>query len=63
MSRNAKFDGKLIIHVVDNITGKPIEGALVDPGMTVDDEGVVASPFYTSSDGEGSILLSGKTHD
>jgi hypothetical protein len=50
-----KFDGKMVIRVVDDVTGKPIEGALVDPGMNVDGEGVVASPFYTSSDGEGAI--------
>jgi uncharacterized protein (TIGR03067 family) len=50
-----KFDGKLIIEVVDDATGKPIPGVLVDPGMIVLDEGVVAAPFYTSSTGKGTI--------
>jgi hypothetical protein len=49
------FNGKLVIRVVDNATGKPIEGTLVVPGMNVLDEGVVASPFHTSSAGEGTI--------
>jgi uncharacterized protein (TIGR03067 family) len=50
-----KFDGKLTIHVLDDATGKPIEGALVEPGMHVRDEGVVGPPFYTSSAGEGIV--------
>lgn len=50
-----KFDGKLLIRVVDDSTGQPIEGAFVYPGMNVLDEGVVGSPFYTSSAGEGTI--------
>ena len=41
-----KFDGKLVINVVDDVTGKPVEGALVAPDMTVEDEGVVASPLH-----------------
>lgn len=49
------FDGSLTIRVVDAATGLPIAGALVEPAMRVDDEGVVASPFYTSSAGEGSV--------
>lgn len=50
-----QFDGKLTIRVLDDATGKPIEGALVMPGMNVLEEGVVGSPFYTSSTGEGTI--------
>lgn len=49
------FDSELSVHVVDQATGQPIAGALVDPGMTVDNEGVVVSPFYTSSGGDGVV--------
>lgn len=52
---NRHFDGKLVIQVVDDVTGKPIAGALVLPGMGVLNEGVVGSPFYTSSAGKGTI--------
>jgi len=50
-----KFDSKLVIRVVDDATGKPIAGALVIPGMQVVEEGVVGTPLYTSSAGEGAI--------
>ncbi len=50
-----KFDGKITIRVLDGVTGKPIENALVEPSMNVDDEGVVAQPFRTSAAGEGTI--------
>jgi Tol biopolymer transport system component len=50
-----KFDGKVTIKVVDDATGKPIEGALVEPTVDVVDEWVVGAPFYTSSAGEGTI--------
>ena len=50
-----KFDGKVAIRVVDAVTGRPIAGALVLPGMDVLDEGVVGTPFYSSADGEGTI--------
>ncbi len=46
-----KFDGKLLINVVDNATGKPIEGALVDFSK----DGLSASPFYTSAEGKGTF--------
>lgn len=49
------FDGKLTVRVVDDATGNPIEGAVVIPRMSVFDEGVVGSPFYTSAAGEGVI--------
>lgn len=49
------FDKKIVIHVVDADTGKPIEGALVTTGMSVVGEGVVGTPFYSSSSGEGAI--------
>ncbi len=48
-----KFDARLVIRVVDDATGKPIEGALVDPrNITVGEVGVVASPVYTPASGE-----------
>ncbi len=48
-----KFNARLVIRVVDDATGKPIEGALVDPrNITVGDVGVVASPVYTPASGE-----------
>ena len=50
-----KFNGKFTIRVVDDVTGKPIAGALVQPGMTVLDECVVAPPFCTSSAGKGTV--------
>lgn len=50
-----KFDSKLVIQVVDDVTGKPIAGALVIPGMRVLDECVVGTPFYTSRNGEGIV--------
>ncbi|MEN6405651.1 MAG: hypothetical protein ABFC77_04180 [Thermoguttaceae bacterium] len=50
-----QFDGKLTVRVVDDATGHPIEGAVVTPGMSVLNEGVVGSPFYTSAAGEGVI--------
>ncbi len=45
------FDGVLKVHVVDKETGAAIVGADVSPGMTVDDEGVVADPILTLTDG------------
>jgi beta-lactamase regulating signal transducer with metallopeptidase domain/Tol biopolymer transport system component len=50
-----KFDGKLTIEVVDDVTGKPIEGALVEPSSDVLEEWLVAAPFYTSAAGKGTI--------
>jgi hypothetical protein len=49
------FDGKLVLRVVDDAKGQPIEEALIEPGMTVDDEGVVAQPLLTTSAGSGTI--------
>ncbi len=43
-----KFDGQLSVTVLDNATGKPIEGALVDTYMN----GITAPPYYTPSDGK-----------
>jgi hypothetical protein len=49
------FDGALMIRVVDDATGEPIVGALVTPSMNVEGEGVLAPPFFTSSNGEGIV--------
>jgi hypothetical protein len=54
-SGDRKFDRRVVIRVVDATTGQPIEGALVLPGMTVQEEGVVGSPFLSSSAGKGTI--------
>ena len=56
-ARDRAFDGKLRIRVVDASSGEPIEGALVYPNMDVLDEGVVGSPFYSSSAGNGTITF------
>ena len=45
------FDGVLKVRVMDKETGAAIAGADVSPGMDVDDEGVVADPILTSTDG------------
>jgi peroxiredoxin/protocatechuate 3,4-dioxygenase beta subunit len=45
------FDGVLKVRVVDQETGAPVAGAEVYPGMTVDDEGVIADPILTSTGG------------
>jgi len=55
LAEDRDFDAKVTIRVVDDTTGKPIEKALVLPGMVVLGEGVVGSPFYTSSAGEGTV--------
>jgi Tol biopolymer transport system component len=54
-SGDRNFDGRVVIRVVDANTGRPIAGATVLPGMTVQDEGVIGSPFYSSSAGKGTI--------
>jgi hypothetical protein len=46
-----KFDGKLAVIVLDNTTGKPIEGALVDSMMN----GLSAPAYLTPSDGKVTI--------
>ncbi len=49
------FDGALTVHVTERSSGKPIEGALVDPNMQVDDVSVIAIPVVTSAAGEALI--------
>lgn len=55
LERERKFDGKLVIRVLDTATGKPVEGARVNSSMHVRDEGVVGPVFRTSTDGEGTL--------
>jgi beta-lactamase regulating signal transducer with metallopeptidase domain len=50
-----KFDRELKIEVVDAVTGKPVPDALVAPSLSVLNQGVVGSPFYTSAAGKGTI--------
>jgi beta-lactamase regulating signal transducer with metallopeptidase domain len=50
-----KFDRQVKIQVVDQATAKPVPGALVQPTLSVLEQNVVGSPFYTSEDGTGSI--------
>ena len=45
------FNGVLKVRVVDKETGAAIADADVSPGMSVDDEGVIADPILTSTDG------------
>jgi hypothetical protein len=48
------FDSKLTLRVIDE-NSKPIEGALVETSMSVEDQGVVGTPFRSSASGEGTI--------
>jgi beta-lactamase regulating signal transducer with metallopeptidase domain len=50
-----KFDSQVTIEVVDAVTRKPIEGALVEVSIDVLKQWVVGPPFYTSEDGKGPI--------
>lgn len=50
-----KFDGRLVIRVVDDEKGTPIAEAVIEPGMVVQDQGVVGQPLLTSSAGAGTI--------
>jgi uncharacterized GH25 family protein len=47
------FDGALTIHVIEQGSGQPVAGALVQPGIVVDEVGMIAIPFLTSATGEG----------
>ncbi len=50
-----KFDAKVNVSVVNDVTGKPIEKALVQIFMLVEEESVVGTPIYSSADGKGTI--------
>jgi thiol-disulfide isomerase/thioredoxin len=45
------FEGNCRVLVVDADSGKPLAGVLVDPGMTVDETGVIAAPLRTDAEG------------
>ncbi len=49
------FNDTMAIQVLDEATGQPVKGALVNPYMDVDGPYMVAAPFYTSATGEGVI--------
>jgi beta-lactamase regulating signal transducer with metallopeptidase domain/thiol-disulfide isomerase/thioredoxin len=49
------FDGTLTLRVVDEATGHPIQGALVDTYMDVDGTQMIAVPLYTSAAGEAIV--------
>ena len=49
------FDGVLTVRVTARPSGQPVAGALVQPGMDVDEVGVIAIPFLTSATGEGVV--------
>lgn len=46
-----QFDGECVVSVVDDISGEPMAGVLVEPGMSLDDVGVIASPQITDEHG------------
>ncbi len=46
-----RFDGECVVSVLDDVTGEPLAGVLVDPGMSLDDVGVIASPRLTDEYG------------
>jgi hypothetical protein len=50
-----QFEGNCKVLVVDVNSGKPLAGVLIDPGMTVDETGVIAAPLRT--DAEGSAII------
>lgn len=49
------FDGAMTIRVTEHGSGQPVAGALVQPGMDVDEAGLIAIPFLTSATGEGVV--------
>jgi hypothetical protein len=56
-----QFDNRIAIRVVDSVTGKPIEHAIVLVHMNVQDQGVVGTPFYTNADGAGDLRFPAKS--
>jgi peroxiredoxin len=46
-----KFDGELKLLVVDAESGQPLDGAVIEPGMSVAGAGVVGTPMTTPKDG------------
>jgi protocatechuate 3,4-dioxygenase beta subunit len=49
------FDGAMMIRVTEHGSGQPVPGALVQPGMVVDETGLIGIPFLTSATGEGVV--------
>ena len=49
------FDGAMMIRVIEHGSGQPVPGALVEPGMVVDETGLIGIPFLTSATGEGVV--------
>jgi beta-lactamase regulating signal transducer with metallopeptidase domain/peroxiredoxin/protocatechuate 3,4-dioxygenase beta subunit/5-hydroxyisourate hydrolase-like protein (transthyretin family) len=47
------FDGSLVVHVLDKVTGKPVAGAVAITQLGSDDWPDSAAPFYASASGEG----------
>lgn len=45
------YDGVIKVTVLDNDTGAPLAGADVYPAMSIDNEGVVADPILTDTNG------------
>jgi hypothetical protein len=56
------FDGAMTIRVTQHGSGQPVAGALVQPGLDVDEVGLIGIPFLTSATGEGVVpYLVGRT--
>ena len=49
------FDGRCLVTVTDAESGEPLPGALIEPGMGVDDTGVIALPLRTDAEGKAVI--------
>jgi hypothetical protein len=50
-----KFDGTCTITVLDADTEKPLPRALIDPGMSLDNLGAIATPVRTDAQGQAVI--------
>lgn len=50
-----RFDGEVRVRVTDKLTGAPLAGALVNPWISIDGQGWIATPFYTGANGEGAV--------
>jgi hypothetical protein len=51
------FDGACTVSVTDAGTGRPLAGVLVDPGMYVDETGVIAMPLRTDEEGRAIVVF------
>jgi peroxiredoxin len=50
-----KFDGELKLLVVDAESGEPLDGAVIEPGMSVAGAGVVGTPMTTANGGKATF--------